>query len=42
MPYQYGNEANPLAHYNGTAMEVLLEEVDEVSAFVAGLGRRRR
>jgi cysteine synthase B len=37
MPYQYGNEANPLAHYNGTALEIL-EELDEVSAFVAGLG----
>ena len=23
MPYQYGNEANPLAHYNGTALEIL-------------------
>jgi [CysO sulfur-carrier protein]-thiocarboxylate-dependent cysteine synthase len=37
MPYQYGNEANPLAHYNGTALEIL-EELDEVAAFVAGLG----
>ncbi len=37
MPYQYGNPANPLAHYNGTAVEIL-EELDEVSAFVAGLG----
>jgi [CysO sulfur-carrier protein]-thiocarboxylate-dependent cysteine synthase len=37
MPYQYGNQANPLAHYNGTAPEIL-EEVDEISAFVAGLG----
>ena len=37
MPYQYGNEANPLAHYNGTAPEIL-EELDEVSAFVGGLG----
>src|SRR5689334_12204717 len=37
MPYQYGNEANPLAHYNGTALEIL-EELDEVSAFVGGLG----
>src|SRR5919202_7141847 len=37
MPYQYGNEANPLAHYNGTAPEIL-EELDEVTAFVAGLG----
>ena len=37
MPYQYGNQANPLAHYNGTAVEIL-EELDEVTAFVAGLG----
>jgi len=37
MPYQYGNEANPLAHYNGTAKEIL-EELDEITAFVAGLG----
>ena len=37
MPYQYGNPANPLAHYNGTALEIL-EELDEISAFVAGLG----
>jgi [CysO sulfur-carrier protein]-thiocarboxylate-dependent cysteine synthase len=37
MPYQYGNPANPLAHYNGTALEIL-DELDEVSAFVAGLG----
>jgi [CysO sulfur-carrier protein]-thiocarboxylate-dependent cysteine synthase len=37
MPYQYGNQANPLAHYNGTAVEIL-EELDEVAAFVAGLG----
>ncbi len=37
MPYQYGNPANPDAHYNGTALEIL-EELPEVSAFVAGLG----
>src|SRR6202047_121626 len=37
MPYQYGNQANPNAHYNGTAPEIL-EELDEVAAFVAGLG----
>src|SRR2546421_12349789 len=37
MPYQYGNQANPLAHYHGTAVEIL-EELDDVSAFVAGLG----
>jgi cysteine synthase len=37
MPYQYGNQANPLAHYNGTAVEIL-EELDRVDAFVGGLG----
>ncbi len=37
MPYQYGNQANPNAHYSGTAKEIL-EELDEVAAFVAGLG----
>jgi [CysO sulfur-carrier protein]-thiocarboxylate-dependent cysteine synthase len=37
MPYQYGNQANPDAHYNGTAPEIL-EELDGVVAFVAGLG----
>src|SRR3954463_13696755 len=37
MPSQYGNAANPAAHYNGTAKEIL-EELDEVAAFVAGLG----
>jgi cysteine synthase len=37
MPYQYGNQANPDAHYNGTALEIL-EELDEVAAFVGGLG----
>ena len=40
MPYQYGNEANPLAHYNGTAPEIL-EELDEIAAFVAGPRHRR-
>jgi cysteine synthase len=37
MPYQYGNEANPRAHYDGTAVEIL-DELDEVAAFVGGLG----
>ena len=37
MPYQYGNEANPRAHYDGTAVEIL-EELDQVAAFVGGLG----
>jgi [CysO sulfur-carrier protein]-thiocarboxylate-dependent cysteine synthase len=37
MPYQYGNPANPEAHYHGTACEIL-EELDDVRAFVGGLG----
>src|ERR671938_345316 len=37
MPYQYGNQANPNAHFHGTAVEIL-EELEEVTAFVAGLG----
>jgi cysteine synthase len=37
MPYQYGNPANPDAHYHGTACEIL-EELDTVTAFVGGLG----
>jgi cysteine synthase len=37
MPYQYGNQANPDAHYYGTAAEIL-EELDDVTAFVGGLG----
>src|SRR3954447_7316081 len=38
MPYQYGNPANPRAHYEGTAPEILEELGGEVDAFVAGLG----
>ena len=37
MLYQYGNEANPRAHYEGTAPEIL-DELGEVAAFVGGLG----
>src|SRR6476659_10897314 len=37
MPYQYGNQANPRAHYDGTAPEIL-EELDHVAAFVGALG----
>jgi anti-anti-sigma factor len=37
IPDQYGNPANPLAHYHGTAVEIL-DDVGEVTAFVAGLG----
>jgi [CysO sulfur-carrier protein]-thiocarboxylate-dependent cysteine synthase len=38
MPYQYGNEANPRAHYEGTAPEILDELDGDLAAFVAGLG----
>jgi [CysO sulfur-carrier protein]-thiocarboxylate-dependent cysteine synthase len=37
LPYQYGNPANPDAHYHGTAVEIL-DELEEVAAFVGGLG----
>jgi cysteine synthase len=35
--YQYGNEANPKAHYEGTGPEIL-RDCPEVTHFVAGLG----
>jgi cysteine synthase B len=38
MPYQYGNPANPNAHYNGTSLEILDELDGDITAFVAGLG----
>jgi cysteine synthase B len=37
MPYQYGSTANPRAHYETTAKEIL-DDLPEVDAFVAGLG----
>ncbi len=37
MPYQYGNPANPLAHYETTGVEIL-EDLPEVDVFIAGLG----
>jgi len=37
MPYQYGNPANTLAHYETTGPEVLAD-CPEVDVFVAGLG----
>jgi [CysO sulfur-carrier protein]-thiocarboxylate-dependent cysteine synthase len=37
MPFQYGNEANPRAHYEGTGAEIA-EELDRVDVLVAGLG----
>jgi cysteine synthase B len=37
MPYQYGNEANPRAHEEGTGPEIL-DAVPRMDAFVAGLG----
>ena len=35
--YQYGNNANPLAHYESTGPEIL-RDVPEITHFVAGLG----
>ncbi|MGI9598950.1 MAG: PLP-dependent cysteine synthase family protein [Acidimicrobiales bacterium] len=35
--YQYGNEANPIAHLTGTGPEIL-RDVPDITHFVAGLG----
>jgi len=37
MLYQYGNEANPRAHYYGTAQEII-QDLPDLDVFVAGLG----
>jgi [CysO sulfur-carrier protein]-thiocarboxylate-dependent cysteine synthase len=37
MPFQYANEANVRAHYEGTGAEIA-EALDRVDVFVAGLG----
>jgi cysteine synthase B len=37
MPFQYGNQANPRAHYEGTGEEIV-RDLPEVTHFVAGLG----
>ena len=37
MPFQYGNPANPRAHYEGTAAEIV-RDCPEIDVFVAGLG----
>jgi [CysO sulfur-carrier protein]-thiocarboxylate-dependent cysteine synthase len=37
MLYQYGNEANPRAHYEGTAAEII-QDLPDVDVLVAGLG----
>jgi cysteine synthase B len=36
-PFQYGNEANPRAHYDGTGAEIA-SALDRVDVLVAGLG----
>ena len=37
MPFQYANEANPRAHYEGTGAEIV-EALERVDVLVAGLG----
>ncbi len=37
MLYQYGNQANPRAHYEGTGPEIL-QDLPQITHFVAGLG----
>ena len=37
MPFQYANEANPRAHYDGTGAEIVAA-LDRIDVFVAGLG----
>ena len=37
MPYQYANDANPRAHYEGTGPEIW-RDAPEITHFVAGLG----
>jgi [CysO sulfur-carrier protein]-thiocarboxylate-dependent cysteine synthase len=37
MLYQYGNEANPRAHYEGTAQEII-KDLPDLDIFIAGLG----
>jgi cysteine synthase B len=37
MPFQYGNPANPDAHYHGTGAEIV-RDLPQVTHFVAGLG----
>jgi cysteine synthase B len=37
MPFQYGNPANPQAHYDGTGAEIV-RDLPEITHFVAGLG----
>ncbi len=36
-PFQYGNEANPRAHYEGTGPE-MWRDLPEITHFIAGLG----
>src|SRR5262245_11921465 len=37
MPFQYGNPANPLAHEEGTAREII-RDLPQITHFIAGMG----
>ena len=37
-PDQYSNPANPQAHYDGTALEILEQTAGRITHFIAGLG----
>lgn len=37
MPFQYGNQNNPQAHYEGTGAEIV-KDCPEITHFIAGLG----
>ena len=37
MPYQFDNPNNPMAHYNGTGLEII-KQVPDITHFIAGMG----